>query len=130
MRGFDWLKKYKSWKVHRLTKILSWNVTKLVLFSNIAHLAVHTLLPLVLQCLDLSRYDVILWTFQSTLIASRENFQIWDFLVKFYLKVNHLVCSFKWPWGWSEGVYVYTQSICVTTPIYIYMCVCVKQFSL
>ena len=40
-----------SWKVHRLTKIVSWKVTKWGLFFNIVHLAVHTL-PSVLQCLD------------------------------------------------------------------------------
>ena len=37
-----------DWKVHRL---LSLNVTKWGLFFNIIHLAVHTLLPSVLQCL-------------------------------------------------------------------------------
>ena len=39
-----------SWKIHRLTKILSWHVTKWGLFYNIVTLAVHTLLLLVLQC--------------------------------------------------------------------------------
>ena len=62
-----------SWKVDRLTKIFSWNVTKWCLFFNIVSLAVHTLLSSVLQCLDLekqvisSRY-VVTWTFQSTVI--------------------------------------------------------------
>ena len=40
-----------SRKVHRLTKILSWNVTKQALVFNIVPLVVNTLLP-VLQCLD------------------------------------------------------------------------------
>ena len=39
-------------KVHWLTKILSWNVTKRNLFFKIDLLAVCTLLQLVLQCLD------------------------------------------------------------------------------
>ena len=39
-----------SWKVHRLTTILSWNVTKWSLFFNTVPHEVHTLLPLVLQC--------------------------------------------------------------------------------
>ena len=41
-----------SWKVHRLTKIPSWNVTKWGLFFNIVTFTVHSLLQLVLQCLD------------------------------------------------------------------------------
>ena len=41
-----------GWKVHRLTKILSKNVTKCGYFFNIVSFAFHTLLPLVLQCLD------------------------------------------------------------------------------
>ena len=39
-------------KVHWLTKMLSWNVTKWGLFFNFVSLMVHTLLPLVLQCCD------------------------------------------------------------------------------
>ena len=61
----------KNWKVHGLTKILSWNVNHL--FFNIVPLAIYTLLPLVLQCLNFSgktvihsRHDVIFWTFQPT----------------------------------------------------------------
>ena len=41
-----------SRKVHWLTMILSWNVTKCGLFFNIVLLAVYTLLSLVLQYLD------------------------------------------------------------------------------
>ena len=37
------------WKVHGLTKILSWNVTKWGLFFNIVPVGVHTLLPSALQ---------------------------------------------------------------------------------
>ena len=39
-------------RVHSLTKILSWNVTKEGLFFNIIPLVVHTLFPTMLQCLD------------------------------------------------------------------------------
>ena len=59
-----------GWKVLWLTKILSWNVTKWVLFSNVNPLVVYVLLPSVLQCVHLivkkswnSRYDVNVWTF-------------------------------------------------------------------
>ena len=41
-----------GWKVHWLTKILSWNVTKWGLFFNIVFLVFHTLFTSVLQCLD------------------------------------------------------------------------------
>ena len=41
-----------GWKVHRLTKILSWDMTKWGLFLNIVPQAVCTLLSSVLQCLD------------------------------------------------------------------------------
>ena len=65
-----------GWKVHRLTKMLSWNVTKWHLSLNRVLLAVHTLLQLVLQCLDpisqkviISRYDIIICTFQATLLS-------------------------------------------------------------
>ena len=34
-----------GWKVYRLTKILSWNVTKWGLFFNIVSFVVHTLVP-------------------------------------------------------------------------------------
>ena len=40
-----------GWKVHRLTKILSWNVIK-CLFFNIVPFVVHRLLPSVWQWLD------------------------------------------------------------------------------
>ena len=39
-------------KVHRLTKTLSWNMTKWGLFFYIVFLAVHTVVPSVLLCLD------------------------------------------------------------------------------
>ena len=41
-----------GWKVHRLTKILLWNVSKWGLFSNIVSLTVHSLLLSVLLYLD------------------------------------------------------------------------------
>ena len=41
-----------GWKVHGLTKILSWNVTKRGLSFHIILQVVHTLLPSTLQCLD------------------------------------------------------------------------------
>ena len=44
-----------GWKIHRLTKIISWNVTKWSLFFNIVPpflLVVCALFPFVLQCLD------------------------------------------------------------------------------
>ena len=54
---------------------LSWNATNLDLIFDIILLEFHTLLPSVLQYLDLigqkiinTRYEVIIWTFQSTLV--------------------------------------------------------------
>lgn len=41
-----------GWKVHRLIKIITGNVTKCGLIFNIVPLAVHTFLPSVLQFLD------------------------------------------------------------------------------
>ena len=61
-------------KVHKLTKILSGNVT---IFFNIACLMVYTLLLLVLQCLYLIvqkviniRKEIVIWTFQPTFVYS------------------------------------------------------------
>ena len=58
-----------DWKVHRLTKILSWNVTKWYLFFNFFHLfhqCCSTWIPLIKKVIN-SRY-VIIWTFQATFI--------------------------------------------------------------
>ena len=44
--------KFICWKVHRLTKILSQNMTKCGLLFNIVPLVMHTFLPSVFQCLD------------------------------------------------------------------------------
>ena len=56
-----------DWKVHKLTKIPSWNVTEWDLFFHIVLLAVHTLLPSALHYMDPidqklinSRYEVII----------------------------------------------------------------------
>ena len=64
-----------DWKVHKLSKILSLNVTKRGLFFNMVLFVVHMLLPMGLQFFDLngkkdinSRYDIIQWTFLLTLI--------------------------------------------------------------
>ena len=64
-----------NWKANRLTKILIWNVTKGGLFFNVVSLAVHTLLPSMLLCLDPTgqkvincRYITSLWIFHPTLI--------------------------------------------------------------
>ena len=46
----DWCMRV-SWKVHRLTKMVSWNAIKWSLFVNIVPLTVCTLCPSVLQCL-------------------------------------------------------------------------------
>ena len=48
-----------SGKVHRLTKIISWKVTKWGLFLDIFLIAFYTLLPLVLQCLNLIDQKII-----------------------------------------------------------------------
>ena len=58
-----------GWKVHRLTKILSWNVTSWGLFFNVIPLAIYIRLPSVLQCLDpigwkSHQQKNIIWTFQ------------------------------------------------------------------
>ena len=72
-----------NWKVHKLTKILSWNMTKWGLFFNIVPLAVHTLFSLVLLWSHWSKnvinnkYDILLWTFQPTLISVPLNQSIW-----------------------------------------------------
>ena len=78
-----------GWKVHRLTKILFWNVTKWGLFFNIDPFVVHILLP---PCFSAwiplmkekknSRYDIIIWTFQSIFI--------WYFLpYSIYQNITH-----------------------------------------
>ena len=59
-----------GWKVHRLTKVIAWNVTRWGLFFKLVSLSVDTLLPSVLLCLDLfdkknhqQKIDVMLLTF-------------------------------------------------------------------
>ena len=83
-----------GWKVHSLTKILTWKVTKWALFFNIEPFEVYMLLPLVLQCLDSigkkkdinNRFDFIkwnfsLWTNQLTFIDGRTlPWKVWRLL--------------------------------------------------
>ena len=78
-----------SWKVHRLTKVLTWIVIKCgCLFFDIAlPLALHTLLLLVLPWLNPidqkvinSRYEVTIWTFQPINFLSHPRTYIYIYI--------------------------------------------------
>ena len=93
------LGKYKAGlKVHRLTKMIPWNGTKWGVFFNIVPLATRTLLSSMLHCFDPisqkvinSRYDVITWTFQPTLIY----IYIWSYIshgAQCGVTISHSTC--------------------------------------
>ena len=59
-----------GWKVHQLTKIISWNVTKLCLSFNLVTIAVHTILLLVLWSQCSKRLQQQIWTFQPRKVSA------------------------------------------------------------
>ena len=105
-----------SWKVCNLNKTLSWNVTKRGLFFNIVPLVIHTFLSSLLQYFPLVKkiingwYDVVIWTFQHTLIC-------------LYLNINSLLFFSNF---WHFPLFIY--NVCMYIYIYIYICVYVCNF--
>ena len=106
-----------GWKVHGMTKKVSWNVTKCSLFFNIVHLADPHTSSLGVAVLDIinNRYDAIIWPFQPTpvFVDVRSPSKLWNSAFPGLGKRLIEIAITPRSWPRMVGSYLWVKLICL-----------------
>ena len=127
------------WKVYRLTKILSGNVTRWGLFFNIVSFVTHKLLPSVLQCLYPIGKKIIKitqWTLQLMNFSILFSY-VWVFYVcvcvcvflhAYILCICVLFVGVRLEFFYTRCIHAWMYDFCAYMYAFISVCVCERVF--